>query len=95
MWRFGLRSGLPATRLGNPPIFRNDIKVRPLQAADMFAWLVRDALMKGPNSMEEISKIAIRLLEGRKILRLDVNRELLMKLGATFLVNKARLDGHL
>lgn len=45
--------------------------------------------------MEEISKIAIRLLEGRKILRLDVNRELLMKLGATFLVNKARLDGHL
>lgn len=82
-------------KLGSPPIFRNDIKVLPLQAADMLAWLVRDCLMKGGDGMEEISRAALRHLEGRKILRIDINRQLLMKLGASFLVNRARVTGNL
>ncbi|WFU43477.1 hypothetical protein QA640_14105 [Bradyrhizobium sp. CB82] len=80
--------------LGSPPIFRNDVKVRSLQDADMLAWLVRDALIKR-GKMDEIALAAIRHLEGRKILRLDVNKDLLMKLGANFLVGKSRLDGHI
>jgi hypothetical protein len=91
----GLQGPGISENLGSPPTFRNDIKVRPLQAADMFAWLVRDALTKGRSNMEEISRVAIGHLEGRNILRIDVNRDLLMKLGASFLVNRARLRGHL
>jgi hypothetical protein len=28
--------------IGSPPIFRNDVRFRPLQAADMYAWLQRE-----------------------------------------------------
>jgi hypothetical protein len=52
----GLQQPGISERLGSPPNFRNDIKVSPLQAADMFAWLVRDALMKGPDGMDEIRR---------------------------------------
>jgi hypothetical protein len=81
--------------LGSPPIFRNDVTFRPLQAADMIAWLVRDCMTQSPHNIEEISRTAIKHLEGRKILRLHINKEMLMKLGASFIVGKARLYGHL
>jgi Protein of unknown function (DUF3800) len=86
--------------LGSPPIFRNDIKFMPLQTADMFAWLVRDCMTMGPDNMEEISRVALKHLESSKdneqrILRLHIDKEMLMKLGAAFIVGKARLDGHL
>jgi hypothetical protein len=81
--------------LGSPPIFRNDVRFRPLQAADMLAWLVRDCMSHGPNNMEEIARTAIHHLEGRKILRIHIDKELLMNLGARFIVGKARLYGHL
>jgi hypothetical protein len=82
--------------LGLPPIFRNDITSRPLQAADMFAWLVRDCMTKTPPNMEEISRVALKYLEGRgKIIRLHIDKQMLMKLGASFIVAKARLSGHL
>jgi hypothetical protein len=81
--------------LGSPPIFRDDIKFLPIQAADMLAWLVRDCLTVGPNNMEEISRTALTHLEGRKILRIHIDRDLLMKLGSSFMVGKARLHGHL
>jgi hypothetical protein len=81
--------------LGPPPIFRDDVKFLPLQAADMFAWLVRDCMTRGPHGMEEIARAAIKHIEGRKILRVHIDKELLMKLGASFLVGKARLYGHL
>jgi hypothetical protein len=48
----------------------------------------------GPHNMEEIARTAIHRLEGRKILRIHIDKELLMKLGAAFIVGKARLDGH-
>jgi Protein of unknown function (DUF3800) len=81
--------------LGSPPVFRNDIKFRPLQAADMLAWLVRDCMTVGPDNMEDISRTALKHLEGTKILRLHLDKEMLMKLGASFLIAKARLYGHL
>jgi hypothetical protein len=86
--------------LGSPPIFENDIKFIPLQAADMFAWLVRDYMTMGSDNMEEISRVALKHLESSKdkeqrILRLYIDKEMLMKLGAAFIVGKARLDGHL
>jgi hypothetical protein len=85
-----------AQHLGSPPIFRNDVRFRPLQAADMFAWLVRDAITVTPPNMEEVSRAALKELEGKgKILRLDIEKRQLMNLGASFLVGKARLDGHL
>jgi hypothetical protein len=82
--------------LGSPPVFRNDITFRPLQAADMFAWLVRDCMTNTAPNMQEISRAALKCLEGRgKILRLHIDKDMLMKLGASFLVGKARLDGYL
>jgi hypothetical protein len=61
----------------------------------MFAWLVRDVLVKGGEALDDISRAAINYLEGRNILRIHVHKELLMKLGASFLVGRARLRGHL
>lgn len=81
--------------LGAPPIFRDDVKFLPLQAADMLAWLVRDCLTQKGDNMEEMARTALKHLEGRKILRIHVDKELLMKLGASFLVGKARLNGYL
>jgi Protein of unknown function (DUF3800) len=81
--------------LGSPPTFCDDVKVRPLQAADMFAWLLRDCLIKRGENMEEISLAAIKTLEGRKILRINITKDLLMKLGASLIVGRARLRGHL
>jgi hypothetical protein len=60
--------------LGSPPTFGDDIKFLPLQAADMFAWLVRDCMTRGPDSMEDIARAAIKHLEGRKILRIHVDK---------------------
>lgn len=42
----------PAIRrlLDNPPIFRDDKKVLPLQAADMYAWNVREFCVRGNGS---------------------------------------------
>jgi hypothetical protein len=91
----GLQGPGISKNLGSPPIFRDDAKVRPLQAADMFAWLLRDCLVKRGQNMEEISLTAIKRLEGRKILRMVVSKEQLMKLGASFLVGKARLRGYI
>jgi hypothetical protein len=48
--------------LGPPPIFRDDVKFLPLQAADMLAWLVRDCLTIGGSNMEEISRTALKHL---------------------------------
>jgi Protein of unknown function (DUF3800) len=81
--------------LGSPPVFRNDVKSLPLQAADMLAWLVRDCMTVGPDNMEDIARAALKHLEGRKILRIHIDKELLMNLGARFLVGKARLYGYL
>jgi hypothetical protein len=82
--------------LGSPPIFRNDVISRPLQAADMFAWLIRDCMSKGARDMEEISRVALKHLEGReRVIRLHITKEMLMKLGASFMVGKARAYGHL
>jgi hypothetical protein len=81
--------------LGSPPIFRDDVTFRPLQAADMLAWLVRDCMTKGPDNMEDIARTALKHLEGRKILRIHIDKELLMNLGASFIVGKAKLYGHL
>jgi hypothetical protein len=82
--------------LGSAPLFRNDVRFRPLQAADMFAWLVRDCMTLGPDKMEEISRAALKHLEGSgKTIRLHTDKEMLMKLGSMFLVGRARLAGHL
>lgn len=57
--------------------------------------LVRDCMTVGPSNMEEIARTALHHLEGRKkILRIHVDKEMLMNLGARFLVGKARLYGH-
>jgi hypothetical protein len=82
--------------LGLPPTFRSDIIFQPLQAADMFSWLVRDCMTIQAVNMNEISRAALKYLEGReKIIRLHITKEMLLKLGAAFLVGKARLDGYL
>jgi hypothetical protein len=82
--------------LGSRPLFRNDITFRPLQAADMFAWLVRDCMIQTAPNMQEISRVALRYLEGTgKIIRLHIDKEMLMKLGSSFIVGKARLAGYL
>jgi hypothetical protein len=82
--------------LGSRPIPRNDVTFRPLQAADMFAWLVRDCMIVGGDKMEETPRAALKLLEGReKIVRLHIEKDQLMRLGAKFLVGKARSQGHL
>ncbi len=92
-----LQSGFQISQhLGSRPIPRNDVTFRPLQAADMFAWLVRDCMTLGGDKMEETPRAALKLLEGRgKIIRLHVEKDQLMQLGAKFLVGKARLAGHL
>ena len=82
--------------VGSPPIFRNDITFRPLQAADMFAWLVRDCITQGPHNMDEITRTALKHLErSGKTICLHIDKAMLMKLGAAFMVGRARLDGHL
>jgi hypothetical protein len=62
----------------------------------MFAWLVRDCMTIQPVNMEEISRAALKCLEGRgKIIRLHITKQRLMKLGASFIVGKAKLGGYL
>ena len=79
--------------LGSRPIPRNDVTFRPLQAADMFAWLVRDCMTIGGDNMEETPRAALKLLEGKdKIIRLHIAKEQLMELGASFLVGKAQIE---
>jgi hypothetical protein len=98
-WDWMKQNGANATNvseyLGLPPIFRDDVTFRPLQAADMFAWLVRDCLTSTPDHMEEISRAALKHIEGRNILRIHIDKEQLMALGARFFVGKAPLYGHL
>jgi hypothetical protein len=81
--------------LGSPPIFRDDVKFLPLQAADMFAWLFRDCITYGSNHIGDIARATLKRIEGRKILRVPISKEELMRLGATFLVQQAKLDGRL
>jgi Protein of unknown function (DUF3800) len=82
--------------LGSPPVFRNDITFRPLQSADMFAWLVRDCMTIQAVNMEEIARCALKHMEGNsKIIRLHITKEMLMKLGASFIIGKAKLEGYL
>jgi hypothetical protein len=82
--------------LGSPPTFRNDVKFRPLQVADILAWLVRECMTFGPDKMEDITRAALKHIEGEdKIVRIHIDKTQLMTLGAKFLVGKARLDGHL
>ena len=90
----GLKSVGISEKLGSPPIFGDDIKFKPLQAADMFAWLVRDVLTKR-GQVEDISRAAIRHLEDRKIVRSHITQDMIMALGANFMVGKARVNGHL
>jgi len=55
-----------------------------------------DCMTKTPPNMEEISRAALKHLEGKgKIIRLHIDKGVLMKLGASFLVGKAQLGGHL
>ncbi|HVI65166.1 MAG TPA: hypothetical protein VM910_21670 [Bradyrhizobium sp.] len=46
--------------------------------------------------MQNISRAALKHLEGKgKIIRLHIDKAMLMKLGASFIVGKAKLAGHL
>ena len=84
--------------LGSPPKFRDDVKFLPLQAADMLAWLIRDIFTKGHgDNIDEIARTALKHIEGRerKILRIEIDRDKLMRLGASFLVARARVGGYL
>lgn len=53
-WNRMYLSETPEVRvmLGNPPSFLNDEEVKPLQAADMWAWLVRRWKDSGKNGLE-------------------------------------------
>jgi Protein of unknown function (DUF3800) len=58
-WEFGWRVSLPDPPnlreiLPNPPIFRDEKKVLPLQAADLFAWWVRRNFVEQINGQEPI-----------------------------------------
>jgi hypothetical protein len=83
--------------LGSRPIFRSDVPSRPLQAADMFAWLVRDCITQSGDKMEETPRAGLKQLEGGalKVIRLHIKKEQLMNLGASFFVGKTKLAGYL
>jgi hypothetical protein len=59
--------------LGSRPIFRSDVPFRPLQAADMFAWLVRDCITQSGDKMEETPRAALKQLAHLIQPRFDLN----------------------
>lgn len=46
----------------HPPIFRDDRKFLPLQAADMFAWIIRDRVSRRELDMPESSRVVVNAI---------------------------------
>lgn len=83
-----------AKLLGSAPIFRNDRKFLPLQAADMYAWVIRDRLIKG-RDQALLPKAVLKMFTNKVPLSRHLNKGYLMGLGAKFIVKRARERGHL
>lgn len=78
--------------IGNPPIFRDDKKVRPLQAADLYAYLVRDRLLnRGKERVQ--THAAFRALQSVPLQNFYLTRERLSALRASQLVSHGKFLG--
>ena len=80
--------------LGAPPIFGSDRRFLPLQAADMYAWLMQDRLVP-KLGRHFICGAIIRILLNKFPIRKHLTKNDLMVLGARLLVAKARAAGKL
>jgi hypothetical protein len=56
-----LAGGSLGEMMGNPPIFRSDKRMTPLQAADLYAWQTRNFLQKNLKQDHPANEIAVRL----------------------------------
>lgn len=93
-WWDAMKALVPPGRralLGNPPIFRNDRKFLPLQAADLYAWIIRDRLQ--PKDQEMLPKAVLRLFHDKFPVQKYLGPDYLLGLGAAQLVAGARLKG--
>jgi hypothetical protein len=81
-----------AARLGRRPDFESDVKFKPLQAADMAAWLVRDHLIRGDGiPKDEVAYIARRHMLKRSVIYKHMTADDLMQLGASMLVASSNM----
>lgn len=78
------------SNLGSPPMFKDDVCFKPLQGADMYAWLVRDALMKN-GVIGGVSRAAFDNILRRNCIQKHMTRDELMQLGATLLVARSNV----
>jgi hypothetical protein len=78
------------------PIFRNDRKFLPLQAADMYAWIVRDrrvARIPGAPKMHHLSQPIRKLLLDVPVITRWYDHASMLEIGAKLMVWRARQLG--
>jgi hypothetical protein len=88
-WLKALVSEERRSLLGSPPIFRDDKRVVPLQAADMYAWLARERIVKHRDTGIR-SKAVLKSLRDVHLIRRHMTRSDLMQLGAGFVILNAQ-----
>jgi hypothetical protein len=87
-WLKALVSEERRSLLGSPPSFKDDKRVLPLQAADMYAWLARERIVKRRDTSIR-SKAVLKALRHVHLIRRHLRRSDLMELGAGFVVLNA------
>src|SRR2546430_17598062 len=71
-------------------MFKDDICFKPLQAADMLAWLVRDAFLNDGH-VSGLRLKAFENIQKRNGALKHMTRDELMHLGARFLVSRSNV----
>jgi hypothetical protein len=79
-----------AAKLGSAPLFRNDICFKPLQGADMYAWLVRYSLLRD-GRVDGLPLIAFNNILRRRGIQKHMTKDELMQLGAGLLVARSNV----
>lgn len=94
-WWNWAKTHMPAawsSKLGECPTFASDIETKPLQAADMAAWLIRDALIRGANiPSNDAAAVPFKNMLRHSAISKHVTRDELMDLGAQMLIAKEKM----
>jgi hypothetical protein len=77
--------------MNSMPVFRDDKTVLPLQAADMYAWLIRHNYEQGESNI--VCKAAMKVLNELPVIARAWNRDELWYYGARMMVSNARENG--
>jgi hypothetical protein len=76
-----------AQLIGPAPNFRDDMDFNPLQAADLYAWIMRDRLL--PKEQDTLPREILRRFADKIAIRKYIDREYLAGMKASILASKA------